>query len=70
MSRPTVLIDPWLSLAIKLGGAGALYALLQDTLGCSLPTAKRICYGTGQLTHSEWCKLDRIFLRHRLPLIV
>lgn len=70
MVRPTTLTDPWLSLADKLGGAGALYAMLQCELGCSLPTAKRICYGTGQLTYSEWCKLDKLFKKYGLSLIV
>lgn len=70
MARPTVLIEPWYSLATKLGSVGALYALLQVELGCSPATAKRICYGTGQLTYAEWCRLDKVFRRHRLPLIV
>ncbi len=66
MSRPTTLIDPWRSLADKLGSAGALYDLLIETLGCSEPTAKRICKGTGQLTYAEWRKLDELFASHHL----
>lgn len=70
MARPTTLIEPWRSLADQLGSAGALYALLMDTWGCSEPTAKRICKGTGQLTYAEWCKLDALFAKHNLPMIV
>lgn len=70
MARPTTLIEPWRSLADRLGGAGALYAVLMETLGCSEPTAKRICKGTGQLTYAEWCKLDTLFAAHHLLLII
>lgn len=72
MGRPMTLMEPWRSLAgpDHLGSAGALYAVLMVELGCSEPTAKRICKGTGQLTYAEWCKLDALFQRHNLPLIV
>lgn len=61
VGRPTTLQNPWLSLAIKLGGPAELYMRLQTELGISEATAKRVCRGTGTLNYSQWRIVDAIF---------
>lgn len=69
MSRPSTLPEPWMSLAVKLGGAYILYETMLSRAGIPVSTAKRVCRGQGQLTYYEWSRIEGLFREYGLSLI-
>ena len=67
MSRPSNLTEPWRSLALELGGAGALYAAIAEATGMCERSAKNICRG-GVATLEHWLKLQALMADHGLTL--
>ena len=66
MVKPTTLQAPWSDLAIKMGGAGALYSELQTQLQISEPTAKRLCREEAPIYLWQWDAVRTLFATHKL----
>ena len=68
MVRATTLTAPWSDVALKLGGAGALYSELQTLLQVSEPTAKRLCRDESPLYRWQWDAVRALFAAHKLKI--
>lgn len=67
MSRPTNLPEPWRSLALQLGGAGAVYAAIVAATGMCERSAKNLCRG-GVASLRDWRIVEGILKAHGLSL--
>lgn len=67
MVRPTTLTEPWRSLALELGGAGAVYAAICAETGMCERSAKNLCRG-GVASLRDWRIVEKLLNAHGLSL--
>lgn len=67
MVRPTNLTEPWRSLALELGGAGAVYAAICAETGMCERSAKNLCRG-GVANLQDWRAVEALLRRYGLSL--